>query len=336
VRFPIDTESLDGRLWKLARAQWGVFSRKQAMKAHFSTAAIGRRTGSGAWVSVLPGVYRAATQPESLQLRLMAACLWAGDDAVVSHRSAAQLHGLEGVAARTLDRVRGLEGVPAGQRRGLIELTIPVGRKLRAPGVLVHRSRKLERADRTTIDGMPVTGLARTLIDLSPALDEEHLGVAIDSGLARHPDIDVRMLRRALGRLKSKGRAGTHALEERLEERALSAVHLASALERAFLAVVRRTGLPRPVERYDVLEGGRRIAQVDFAYPRQRIAIELHGASIHRRLDKWEHDQEQQSDLTAAGWGVLVVTWSQLQKKESEVVARLKRLFELGARARAQ
>jgi hypothetical protein len=104
---------------------------------------------------------------------LFAASLWSGSAAVVSHRTAARLHRLEGVPGRRPDEP--------------IELTVPLARKLKAPGFLVHRTRKLDRADRTIVDGIPVTSLARTLVDLSTSLGDRRMALALDSGLAHHP-----------------------------------------------------------------------------------------------------------------------------------------------------
>jgi hypothetical protein len=308
------TEAQERRLAEVARAQWGVFSRAQAIKAGLGAAAISRRTGSGSWVRVFPGVYRGASTPESWNGRLLAACLWAGDGAVVSHRTAARLHGLE--------------GLPTGKRGDPVELTVPLAKTGRAPGVLLHRSRKLERLDKSAINGIPVTSLGRTLVDIAPMLDEKHLSMALDSGLARHTSIDVRMLRRVLGRLKAKGRAGTALLEKVLDARSEDAVHLDSALERRFLAALKSAKLPRPSEHHDVVDGGRHVAELDFAYPRRRIGIQLNGGNIHRQKARWERDQEQSSDLAALGWCVLNVTWSQLEKSEAAVLERVARALE--------
>jgi hypothetical protein len=266
---------------------------------------------SGLWAKVLPGIYRAASTPESWNQKVAAACIWAGEGALVSHRTAAALHALEGIRPPR-------PGEP-------IELTVPFGRIRRAPGVLVHRSRRLEHGDKTVIGGIAVTSLARTLIDLSSSLDERRLAVALDSGLARHSHLDARLLRRELRRLRTQGRKISPFYQRLLDERTPDTVRLDSALERRFAAAIRAAGLPRPAAHYDVVENGRRIAEVDFAYPQARLAIQLNGASIHRRAAVWEHDQDQLSDLAAAGWRVVHVTWAQLENDERGVLDRIAR-----------
>jgi hypothetical protein len=75
----------------LVASQYGVLLRAQAVASGMSSAAIGRRLASGAWVRCLPGVFRIASVPPSWYQRLVAVWLWAGLGAVVSHRAAAVL-----------------------------------------------------------------------------------------------------------------------------------------------------------------------------------------------------------------------------------------------------
>jgi hypothetical protein len=311
------TETPERRLWRSSSAQHGVFSRGQALEAGISASAIGRRLATGAWVSVRPAVYRLAGTPETWHQTLMAACLWAGEGAVVSHVAAGRLWGLEGLAGNA-------SGEP-------IELTVAFGTQRRAPGVVVHRSRKLEPADCTWHDGIPVTQLVRTLIDLSAVLEKRRLSVALDSGLARYAKIDTGWLRRSIRRLGAKGREGAGKLRELLDERDPQAKNLDSALERRFKAALKEAGLPPPEEHFDVVEGGRRVAEIDFAYPRARLGIQTKGAVVHMQHAVWERDQLQQSELAAAGWRILHVTWAQMQADEDAVTERVARALAFGA-----
>jgi hypothetical protein len=270
-----------------------------------------RRLERGEWASVLPGVYRTAGAPATWHQMLLAGCLWAGDAAVVSHVTAARLHALEGMSRAT--------------SKEPIELTVPFGTILRAPGFLVHRSRRLERSDRTVIDGIPATSFARTLTDIAPLLDEKRLSVALDSGLARNQHIDVHFLRRQLRRLAKCRGTGARLLGRLLDARAPDAVHMDSALERRFLVALRCAGLPRPVEHHDVFDAGRHLGELDFAYPRARVGIELNGGDVHRRPAVLERDQERWSELAIAGWCIVLVTWAQLERDEDAVMDRVKR-----------
>jgi hypothetical protein len=309
VRRPIiDTETAERRLADVARRQLGVFTRKQANRAGLSNRSVSRRVVRGAWTRILPGVYRAASTPESWRQRLRAACLWAGEDAVISHRTAARLLGLEGLAPMR-------PGEP-------IELTVPIGIRLKASGFVVHQSRRLEPKDRKTVDEIAVTSLARTLVDVSASLDERHLSMALDSGMARNRHIDIGFLRREHRRLATRGRKVSRALDRLIKARSPNAVHLDSALERRFAALIKGSGLPKPAEHYEFADGGRCL-ELDFAYPRARLAIELDGASVHLQKRVWERDAVRRSVLAAAGWRVVPVTWAQLDASEANVLERI-------------
>jgi hypothetical protein len=314
------TGTSEQRLWRVSSAQHGTFSRRQALSVGMTGAAIGRRLETGAWVSILRGVYRPAGAPETWHQKLMAACLRAGDRAVVSHVTAGQLWRLEGLGGHA-------RGRPA-------ELTVAYGKPRCVPGIAVHRSRTLGPADCTRRDGIPVTQLARTLIDLSAVLEKRRLSLALDSGLALYETLDTRWLRRSIRRVGRKGREGISQLSELLDERDPQAKRLDSAIERRFKAALKEAGLPLPAEHFDVVEGGRHLAELDFAYPRERLGIQTDGASVHRRYTVWERDQFQQSELAAAGWRVLHVTWAQMEADEGAVVERVARALAFGDSAR--
>jgi hypothetical protein len=298
------------RLAEVARRQLGLFTREQANRAGLSNRSVSRRVVRGAWTRVLPGVYRAASTPESWRQRLRAACFWAGEEAVISHRTAARL--LE------------LEGLPPMRPGEPIELTVPFGIRKKAPGFVVHQSRKLEKSDRRTSDGIAVTSLARTLVDVSAMLDERRLSMALDSGMARHRFIDIGFLRREHRRLATRGRKVSRALGRLIKARSPDAVHLDSALERRFSALIKGSKLPKPAPHHEVADGGRRV-EVDFAYPGARLAIELDGATVHLQKRVWERDAVRRSVLAAAGWRVVSVTSAQLDASEADVLERIAR-----------
>jgi predicted transcriptional regulator of viral defense system len=310
-RSHIMTVCPEGRLAQTAGGQHGVFSLRQARDAGVSKGMIARRTRSRVWAKVHPGVFRVAGAPATWHQELMAACLWAGDAGLVSHLTAARLHALE--------------GMPRRKRGEPIELIVPYGRQLSARGISVHQSRRLESADRGAVERIPVTSLVRTLVDLAPRLNDRQLVRALDSGLAHHPDIDAQRVRRELGRLQGHGRTGTRALGRLVEQRLRDCPVLDSALERRFRAALQGSSLPPAAEHYDVVEAGRHLAELDFAYPAARLGIQLNGAGVHLRYHVWERDQQQLSDLSAAGWRVLPVTWVQLEKDEAGVLQRVAR-----------
>ncbi|HEU4703846.1 MAG TPA: hypothetical protein VFS37_15300 [Conexibacter sp.] len=114
-----------------------------------------------------------------------AALLAAGDRAALSHREAAALHAL----------------LPSAGTR--VELTTPDQRRVR--GVNVHRAR-LERVDVTTVEGLPVTTVARTLVDLADVVPRERLRKALEEADRSHR-LDVREMK-PFWRARAAGTAG--------------------------------------------------------------------------------------------------------------------------------
>ncbi|MFC3996764.1 type IV toxin-antitoxin system AbiEi family antitoxin domain-containing protein [Nocardiopsis sediminis] len=142
----------------LAEEQWGLFTRRQAEAAGMAWSTLSRLAADEATVErVAHGVYRLRGAPPADHLDLRAAWLqlapgtpvWerTPDTGVVSHRSAAALHGLGHLPA------------------DVHEFTLPARRQTRRPDVRLHRGH-LAEADRTALHGLPVTRPARTAADL--------------------------------------------------------------------------------------------------------------------------------------------------------------------------
>ena len=155
---------------------------------------------TGQWEVVLPGVYRFAGAPATGRQAAIAACLWARPGAVVSHRAAGAIWGLDGVTACGM------------------EVLVPNNRRLRTTKLMVHRTNKLSRLDRTKREAIPITTPARTLIDLSSVLDEETLESAVEYAFRRRL-AGERFLRQRLDALGGSGRPGSGMLRRILDRR---------------------------------------------------------------------------------------------------------------------
>ncbi len=75
-----------------------------------------------------------------------------------------------------------------------------------------------------------------------------------------------------------------------------------------------RQDLPAAVPEYEVWQDGRFIARVDFAYPDQRLAIEVDGFAAHSTVDAFRRDRSRQNALVTAGWTVLRFTWTEVDR----------------------
>lgn len=191
--------------------------------------------------------------------RFLAAVLACGSGAVLSHRSAAVLWGIRLAAVGAID-------VTAPNRRG------------RAPeSIRAHRDGSLVAGERTVFRGVPCTTPARTLLDLAgavPAVElKRDLAEAEVRRLIRHAPL------RALIR-RSGGRRGVACLRTLLDEVHPETKRTRSELERIFLEMCTRAGLPQP-EVNVRLEVDRGRLEADFLWRASGLIVEADSREYH-------------------------------------------------------
>jgi very-short-patch-repair endonuclease len=228
----------------------------------------------------------------------MAAVLWAGPDALASHTTAAALWRLDGVT----------------DTGGRIEVTLPRQRDRRSDVVTVHRTTELPVADRDTVQGIAVTTVTRTLVDLAGVVPMSVLELALEDGFRRRLTSPLRLEHR-LEQLAGSGRIGSGLLRALLAERRSAPGSISptgSAAEVRLERLLVRSGLPRPVRQHAVTDEGRTI-RVDLAYPDRRLAIEFDSLRWHTGRARLENDAERRNLLRSAGWQLVTVTASMLR-----------------------
>ncbi|MBS1869021.1 MAG: type IV toxin-antitoxin system AbiEi family antitoxin domain-containing protein [Actinobacteria bacterium] len=286
----------------LAARQWGVVSRGQLLDAGLSRKQIADRVRAGRLLTLHPGVYAVGHARLRSEGHWLAAVLAAGPGAVLSHRDAAGLHGLR----------------PANHARIDVATT---GRARSSAKLQLHRTRVLDADDVTTVSGIPVTTVARTLVDLAGQVPRDHLAKAIKEA-ERQRTFDLNQVQAAMARTRGRTGRGHRALSAAIEEHAtlgLSATD--SILEDAVHRLVHDNGLPSP-EINAYVEG----FKIDATWPAQRIAVELDGWAHHHTRDAFERDRERDATLTAAGWRVVRFTHRQVIHRPDAVVETLRRL----------
>ena len=297
-------ESADVKVGLRAARQSGVITDRQAVDSGMSRASISRRVASGAWVRVLPRVYRLASSPETWHQRAGAACLWAGEGIALSHQSAAYLWSFDGF------------------RECPVHVMTHKSLRTTAPWLVIHRVARLIPFDTTRKDGLPVTTPSRTLLDLGAVCDEESVDVAVDSAL-RTGLVSMRRLERQLQVAGKKGCRGTSTLRHLVHRRGPAYRPMDSAAEIKFRRLCSRFRLPQPQHQYPNRAGTRRI---DFAYPESMLAIEIDGFNPHFGRRALQYDRARQNELVAEGWTVIRFTWEDLESRSREV-ARIIRDF---------
>src|ERR1700733_4792806 len=150
------TLEMPARCSELLARQDGVIGRSQALEFGLSAYSMRHRARAGEWQRIQRGVYATFSGEVTRDRLLWAALLRAGPEAALSHRTAAELYGL----------VR--------QPSSLIHVTVPAtsnpAQHSKIPGVVVHRSRILERT-RHPVLLPPRTRIEDTVLDLIEAMD---------------------------------------------------------------------------------------------------------------------------------------------------------------------
>jgi very-short-patch-repair endonuclease len=277
--------SPDEGLAALAARQHGVVSRAQLLALGFSKDAIRRRVERKHLLRLYRGVYAVGHLGLTVDSRRMAAVLACGRRALLSHRAAGALQAL----------------LPSSPQ---FDVTVPGGGSRSRAGIVVHRSRWIHDEDRDEVRGIPVTTVARTIVDLADVLDEERLAKAIKEAEIRR-SFDLVAIERVLDRVA--GRAGRHRLTKVLAAYRPDPHFTRSEAERRFLELCARHGLPPPAMNRWV--GGH---EVDAYWEDVDVVVELDGAATHDTRQAFQRDRERDRALATQGVRVVRVTWLDL------------------------
>ncbi|HLF69736.1 MAG TPA: type IV toxin-antitoxin system AbiEi family antitoxin domain-containing protein [Actinomycetota bacterium] len=289
-------------LFTLAAQQYGVITRRQALERGMSPSALDRSLDRGEWIPLAPGVYRHACSPPSWRQELAAAHLAMGWPSAVSHRSAAALWKLSGFG------------------EDMVELTCILGSAhTPEPRWMVHRTNWVE-SQITQIDGIPVTNVERTLMDLCAVIPLGRVARGLDEALMRGLT-SVESIRGWLGEVGGRGRRGAGILRNLVDERAPMPRGLESVLEVKVMRIIRSAGLPLPTPQYELRDGSRVLARLDFAYPSRKFAIEADGFKYHGGRTAWRKDLDRNNVIAAMGWQVLHVTWDDLRDRRAKFIS---------------
>jgi len=193
----------------------------------------------------------------------------------------------------------------------------------RSRQILIHWTQDpIPEEDVTTIDGIPVTGPARTLLDLATVEGEDVVERCLDDALRRRL-VSLKFLERWLADPRRKRHRGAPVLQRLVAARATIGA-TESPLETQVLRLLRNAGLPTPMLQYIVRDGGRFIARLDFAYPDDRVAIEADGFQ-YDRVQEFDDERARGNEIEALGWHVLRITSKHLQQDPDVVVAWVRR-----------
>jgi predicted transcriptional regulator of viral defense system len=287
----MDAEALDA----VATEQHGVVSRQQLRDLGLSDTMIARWLEIGRLHHLHRQVFAIGHTAITIEGRLWAALLYAGEGAVLSHTTAAWAWQL----------------IDAEPTR--IHITVP-GRRSSLPDVRVHHSRKVDRA---TCRDLPVTSVARTLVDIAAMLPYRQIRRALAEAEYRNLLEPAEVLA-----VTRPGRRGSRALRLALAHHLPELAETLSILEERFLELCQVAGLPLPTVNAKI--GGMR---VDALWREQRLVAELDGAPAHGGWAQASRDRERELALRSLGFRVVRYTWKQITERAAEVAADLRRLL---------
>ncbi|MEA2373835.1 MAG: hypothetical protein QOD53_298 [Thermoleophilaceae bacterium] len=289
---------------RLAARQHGVVARWQLSSLGFSVAVIDGWVKAGKLHVVHRGVYAVGHRRLSGLGHVMGAVLACGPDAVASHRDGAALWEIRRKSSRTID------------------VTAPGRSRHARPGIVVHRVRRLAPEDIATRDGIAVTSLARTLLDLGEVVPERDVERAFEEAERRRL-LDTRAIADVLHRYR--GHRGARSLAAVVRVAVGPPPLTRSELERCFLELCRRYGLPRPVVNA-VICG----YEVDFYWPGTDLVVELDSRAYHLNRAAFERDRARDAKLQVEGHRVLRVTDRRLMEDEAAVAGEIRALLAAG------
>jgi predicted transcriptional regulator of viral defense system/very-short-patch-repair endonuclease len=288
-------------LSETARQQHGVVSARQLAEFGFPRETIARWVKEQRLHRIHRGVYAVGHEALTWEGRCMAAVL-ANSPAVASHKTAAWIWGLR--------RWR-----PEG-----LDLTAPTRRHRRN----VHFA-PLAPEDMAVVEGIPVTSLARTVLDLAPSESTSRLHQMMDRAEDRKT-FDLRCFDRLLDR--AGGHRGRAKLRYALDTYKPERVVLRSDLERRFRRLVLAAGLPAPQANV-VVEG----YELDCYWEAEGFAVEIDVYATHGSRHSFETDRERQDDLLLAGIELIRVTDVRLDREPKQTIARVAAHLERRRRA---
>jgi len=279
----------------LAARQYGVVTRRQLSGLGYSEDAIDRAVASGrlhAWHRSVLAVGHQGLSPHGL---CMAAVLFRGSGALISHQSAIWLWGLE----KTLE--------------------IPVHVSVRWRGhaqdaIGLHHCPALRDDDISESERLPVTGVARTLLDYAAEAKPYRLSRAVDQA-DRLELLDLAAVDLITEEVHGhRGRTPLLKVMTIYREKGFTR----SGGEKRMLAALADIGVRRPAVN-NFIEG----YELDFYWERERFAVELDSWEFHRGRRSFEEDRKRQEELAMAGIETIRITGTRLRREPRKVAMRI-------------
>jgi hypothetical protein len=273
---------------------YGLFSVRQARAAGHSRADIERQIRRGTWNRRTRGVLERSERTSHPHDHLLLAVLTGGPQAVVGFLSAAEVFGWD------------LRHPPTHpQLVGPVDSSDGAG----------YRSR-LEREDVVLVGVLPVTSPSRTALDIAATCDYENAVIILDSAL-RSKQVSLEELE---SKFRGSRRTGVRAARLALASADPKSGSIPESEARLLFA---RAGLPAPETQYELRDGSRFVACVDFAWEDALLVVEIDGFKYHSAVGPFQGDRTKQNAVQLQDWLVLRFTVADIRDNPALAVAQV-------------
>lgn len=295
-----------------ADRQHGVVSRRQLLASGVPARTIDARLDRQYMFPLFAGVYVVGRSWIGREGLWMGGVLAGGDRAVLGYQSAAAAWGILDFRPSVVV----IRPHHSGSARGSQRATLNLRGKKRSVSLIVRRTRSLPESDRAAVNGIPVTSVARALLDLSsnqpPAvvkrafLEADRLGLLTDAEIAS-----------CAGR--TRGRAGGSEFKCLVRERLPESKPTKSVLEELFRSLCHERGIDPPETNLPVAG-----FEADCVWPARKLIVELDGFGYHRGRETFERDAARDNHHRSEGWTVLRFTWRMVTTEPDLVVNQVR------------
>jgi very-short-patch-repair endonuclease len=293
----------------MASHQGGLISFEQLRAYGLTKSSTRRLVCSGFLERVLPRVYNVTATGRSQVRALWAAHLYLGDGSAISHTTSAWRWGFDGFTSHPvhISTISKRNGSGASLRDGT--------------QIVIHRVDEHLVPEIVQIDGLPVTSVRRTILELC---GQKHRRAAkvIDAGL-RDRLTTLGDLWLYLEQEWMRGRRGVRILRDLLVQRTPGRVPSDSELERDTRALIDSANLPAPRHQFAV-DLDVATVHIDLAYPDAMLALEVDSYSWHLDREAFDRDRERDIELQSRGWTVYRLTWTMIRYQPDRVVGLIR------------
>ena len=288
--------TVERELARIAHEAHGLVTRAELLRAGITAGEIKQRLGNGLLIPEYRGVYRVGHRAPTVEARYLAAVLACGPGALLCGRAAAHIYRL----------VKGPVPSP--------EVVARTYRRLQ--GVRTKRCQSPDPRDGTTFRGIPMSTVPRTLVDLAALLPLNDLAGACHEAEVLFHVTPSRVEAVLVRRPRSPG-------AQLLRTVLWGDVHVTlSKLERRFLKLLRKAGLPLP--QTNIVASERR---VDCRWPEHRLTVELVSYRYHRSRYAWEQDHLRAREAYARGDEFREYTYGDVFEDPTYMLAELRGLL---------